>query len=146
ENVTRSTLSRVNASRPYDIYESMFYELLRKCKNFSPTAGVAPSFAFRNDLYALDATVIELCLNLFPWATFRKEKGAIKLHTLFNVRSQIPELIIESDGKVADIEMARHIELDKLTKGSIIVMDRGYIDYSWLFDIHQHHTFLLQDL
>jgi Transposase DDE domain/Domain of unknown function (DUF4372) len=140
-NVSRSTLSRVNESRPYDIYESLFYELLRKCQSL--TSRAVSQFTFKNDLYALDATVIELCLNLFPWATFRKEKGAIKLHTLFNVRSQIPELIIESDGKVTDIEMARHVDLGKLVRGSIIVMDRGYIDYSWLFDIHQHHHFFV---
>jgi len=144
-NVSRSTLSRVNESRPYDIYESLFYELLKKCRSFSANVSET-SFTFRNDLYALDATVIELCLNLFPWATFRKEKGAIKLHTLFNVRSQIPELIIESDGRVADIEMARYIDLNKLTRGSIIVMDRGYIDYSWLFDIHRHHQFFVTRL
>ncbi len=139
--VSRSTLSRGNRDRPYDIFESLFYELLKKCQDLSP--GTASKFTFKNDLYALDSTTIDLCLKLFPWATFRKAKGAIKLHTLFNVRDQIPELIIESDGKTSDIEVARLIDLDQLTKGSIITIDRGYIDYTFLNDIHKEgHTFV----
>ncbi len=142
-SVSRSNLSRINADRPYDIFESLFYELLKKCQNLS--CETASTFTFKNDLYALDSTTINLYLKLFPWATFRKEKGSIKLHTLFNVRSQIPELIIESDGKVTDIEMARHAPLDQLTKGSIITIDRGYVDYSFLHDIHEHeHTFVIR--
>jgi len=141
--VSRSTLSRGNRDRPYDIFESLFYELLNKCQNLSIGRTSKLPFAFKNDLYALDATVIDLCLNLFPWASFRKTKGAIKLHTLFNVRSQIPELIIESDGKTHDIEVARLIDLEKLSKGSVITIDRAYIDYTFLNDIHKHeHTFV----
>jgi len=67
-------------------------------------------------------------LNLFPWAHFRTEKGAIKLHTLFNVRDQIPELILVTDGKGADITLARKMDLTKLAIGSIITFDRGYND------------------
>lgn len=141
KSVSKSTLSRANANRPYEIFESLFYELLKKCENFS--SGTASQFTFKNDLYALDATVINLCLTMFPWAHFRKEKGAIKLHTLFNIRSQIPELIIESDGKTHEIEIARFIELDKLARGSTIVMDKAYIDYVFLNDIHKsHHSFV----
>ena len=143
EGVSKSTLARTNHNRPYDIFESLFYELLKKCQNFS--SGTASAFNFKNDLYALDSTTINLCLSLFPWASFRKAKGAVKLHTLFNVRSQIPELIIESDGKTSDINMARYIKLDKLAKGSIITMDRAYNDYSFMNDIHKHgHTFVIR--
>lgn len=142
QTVGKSTLARANEGRPYEIYESMFYKLLSKCKTFS--SGTA-SFTFQNDLYALDSTVVELCLNLFPWAHFRKAKGALKLHTLFNVRTQIPELIIESDGKTHDIEIARLIEWDKYAAGSIFVMDRAYIDYAWLHDIQKHgHAFVVR--
>lgn len=138
--VARSTLADANEKRPYGIYESLFYELLKKCKGFS--FGTA-SFSFENDLYAMDATTINLCLSLFPWAHFRAEKEAIKLHTLFNVRSQIPELIHVTDGKGADITMTRKIDLRKLAFGSIITFDRGYNDYAFLYSIHKaKHTFV----
>jgi hypothetical protein len=139
--ISKSTLSRAMRNRPYEIFESLFYELLKKCQGLS--FGTASPFTFKNNLYALDSTVIDLCLNLFPWAHFRKEKGALKLHTLFNIRSQIPELIIESDGKTHDIEAARLIDWDEYAKGSIFVADRAYIDYNWLYDIHSHeHIFV----
>lgn len=142
ENVSKSTIARANQNRPYDIFESLFYELLKRCRIFS--SGTA-SFQVENDLYGLDATVIDLCLSLFPWAHFRKEKGALKLHVLLNIKTQIPELIIESDGKTHEMEIARLINWEALVKGSIIVMDRAYTDYGFLFDIHQHdHTFVVR--
>jgi len=97
--------------------------------------------AFKNDLYALDASVIDLCLNLFPWAKFRTEKGAIKLHTMLNIRSQIPEFIHITEGNVADITMAREIDFTKYPKGSIFVFDRGYNDYAFFYKIKKagHH-------
>lgn len=140
ETVARSTLATANEKRPYGIYEFLFYELLKKCKGFS--FGTA-SFSFDNELYAIDSTTIDLCLSLFPWAHFRTEKGAIKLHTLFNVRSQIPELILVTDGKKADITMAKKMNLQKLGSGSIITFDRGYNDYAFLYSIKQsNHTFV----
>ena len=142
ETVARSTLGAANKKRPYSIYESLFYELLKKCQGFS--FGTA-SFSFENELYAIDSTTIDLCLSFFPWAHFRKEKGAIKLHTLFNVRNQIPELILVTDGKEADITMAKKMDLKRLSLGSIITFDRGYIDYSFLHEIHEaKHTFVVR--
>ena len=134
----RSTLSAANSKRPCSIYESLFYKVLERCQKLG--SGTA-SFSFRNDLYAIDASVIDLCLNLFPWAKFRKEKGAIKLHALFNVRSQIPELIRITNGKVADITAIKNIDLSKYTKGSIFVFDKGYTDYSFFWKIKKagHH-------
>jgi hypothetical protein len=140
ETVARSTLGAANKKRPYEIYESLFYELLKKCKGFS--FGTA-AFSFENDLYAIDATTINLCLSLFPWARFRTEKGAIKLHTLFNIRNQIPELILVTDGKGADITLAKKMNLQELAVGSIITFDRGYNDYGFLYSIQQaKHTFV----
>lgn len=141
--VSRSTLARANNHRPYEIFESLFYELLKTCRIFS--SGTASQFRFENALYALDATVIDLCLALFPWAHFRKEKGALKLHTLLNVRTQIPELIIESDGRTHEMDIARIIDLERLARGSIIVMDRAYVDYAFLHDIgRQGHFFVVR--
>jgi len=138
ETAAKSTLARANEKRPYHIYESLFYEVLRKCGNLG--SGTA-SFSFKNDLYALDSTTIDLCLSLFPWAKFRTAKGAIKLHTLFNVRSQIPELITITDGKTNDIKPAHLIDFSSFPKGTIFVFDRGYNDYSLLQKIKNagHH-------
>lgn len=138
ETAAKSTLARANEKRPYQIYESLFYEVLKKCgKLVSGTA----SFSFKNDLYALDSTTIDLCLSLFPWAKFRTQKGAMKLHTLFNVRSQIPTLITITDGKTNDIRPAHLIDFSAFPKGTIFVFDRGYNDYSLIRKIKDagHH-------
>lgn len=138
ETAAKSTLARANEKRPYQIYESLFYEVLKKCGNLS--SGTA-RFSFKNDLYALDSTTIDLCLALFPWAKFRTEKGAIKLHTLFNVRSQIPTLVTITEGKINDVPPAHLIDFSSFAKGTIFVFDRGYNDYSLLQKIKDagHH-------
>ena len=142
-SVTKSTLARANEGRPYDIYEALFYKLLEKCENLS--SGTASKFIFKNDLYALDSTTIDLSLNLFPWAHFRKSKGALKLNTLFNVRSQIPEMIIVTDGKTHDSMLLDYVEWETFPIGSIFVMDKAYIDYSELYTIDQNkHTFVVR--
>ena len=91
-------------------------------------------------VYALDASTIDLCLSLFPWARFRKTKGAIKLHTLLNLRGNIPEFIHISDGKLHDVNV-----LDILIPeaGSIYVMDRGYVDFKRLYALHQATAFFV---
>ncbi|MBI4994866.1 IS4 family transposase [Candidatus Peregrinibacteria bacterium] len=138
ETAAKSTLARANEKRPYRIYESLFYEVLKKCQMLR--SGTA-SFSFKNDLYALDSTTIDLCLSIFPWAKFRREKGAIKLYTLFNVRSQVPELIMMTEGKTNDIPSAHEIDFAAFPKGSIFVFDRGYNDYTLLRKIKEagHH-------
>lgn len=142
ENISRNTLAHANANRPWNIYESLFYAMLKKCQEFS--FGTA-SFSFQNELYAIDSTTVDLCLTLFPWAHFRTAKGAIKLHTLFNVRSQIPELVIVTDGKVADITAMRDMDLSGFPKGTIFVFDRGYTDYGFLWKIKEAgHFFVIR--
>lgn len=134
ETVARSTLAEANGKRSAQIFESFFYTFLQECLCFS--TDTAKDFSFENPLYAIDSTTIRLCLSLFPWAKFRKKKGAIKLHVLLNIRSQIPELITISTGKEADIKAAWQIDLMLLPDGSILVMDRGYVDYAFLYKIH----------
>jgi hypothetical protein len=139
KTVARNTLSNANKKRPAQVYESLFYKLLEKCKGFSFES--KNQFSFRNDLQAIDASTVDLCLSIFPWAKFRTAKGAIKLHTTFNIRSQIPEVVIITDGKCADITAAREIDLTQFPKGTIFVFDRGYNDYSFLRKIKDagHH-------
>jgi hypothetical protein len=138
ETAAKSTLASANKKRPAKIYESLFYEVMKKCQELS--FGTA-SFSFKNPLYAMDASVIDVCLSVFPWAKFRETKGAIKLHALFNVRSQIPEFIQITDGKTHDLIPARELDLSNFPKGSIFVFDRGYNDYDLIWKIKQagHH-------
>lgn len=138
KTAAKSTLAKANEKRSYQIYKSLFYRVLEKCQKLS--FGTA-SFSFKNDLYALDSSTIDLCLSLFPWAKFRKEKGAIKLHALLNVRSQIPEFIKITDGKTNDLKPAHSIDFLKYPKGSIFVFDRAYNDYGFLKKIKDagHH-------
>ena len=112
--------------RDYQIFEKLFYALLSRCRDITPEN----KFHFNNPLYSFDATTIELCLSLFDWAKYSTLKGALKIHTLLNNRTAIPELITITDGKVADITVAKQTSLN-LEKGSIIVFDRAYLDYRW---------------
>ena len=137
-SVARSTLAYANENRPCEIYESLFYALLRKCKSLS---GTAQKFSFRNDIHAIDSTTVDLCLSVFDWAKFRKRKGDIKIHVDFNVRDQIPEVAVITNGKTADVRFLQDLDLDKYPKGTIFVFDRAYIDYKLLNKIKKagHH-------
>jgi transposase len=127
-SVARSTIAYANEHRSYQIYESLFYVLLEKCRALTPKR----RFSFRNELRAIDSTTIDLCLSVFPWARFRQEKGAIKLHTSLDVRSQIPDLVELTDGKVHDLTAMKRMDLSQFPKGTIFVIDRGYYDLALL--------------
>ena len=122
--VSRSSLSRVNESQPYELYEALFAKLLARCQSRAPKH----PFKFKNKLYSLDASTIDLCLSVFPWAKFRATKGAVKLHVGLDHDGFLPAFVAITDGKTHDITAARAL---KLPKGSIVVMDRGYNDYAW---------------
>lgn len=122
----RSSVSDANGRRNYQIFEKLFYSLLSQCREITPEK----KFDFDNPLYTFDASVISLCLSVFDWAKYSKTKGALKLHLLLNNRTAIPELINITEGKTADITAIKQMSLN-LEKGSILVFDRGYIDYQW---------------
>lgn len=124
--VAKSTLSYANNNRDYRIFEKLFYSLLTQCEEIVPDR----KFRFKRPLYSFDSTTIQLCLNLFDWAQYRKTKGALKIHTLLNNRTGIPELINISNGKKGDVTAIKEMDLN-LEKGSILVFDRAYVDYSW---------------
>jgi len=141
-SVARNTLAHANGKRSWEIFESLFYSLLKKCQNL--TFGTA-EFSFKNELYALDATVIDLCLSLFPWAKFRKRKGAVKIHALLNIRSQIPEFLVITDGKVHEVSIAKNMDFSQFPPESIFVVDRGYTDYELLQAIKKAgHYFVIR--
>lgn len=135
--VKRSTLSNANNRRNYRIFESIFYTMLDKTMQLTPKH----KFKFKNPLYSMDSTTISLCLSVFDWAKYRKKKGAIKLHVKFRHKGNIPEFLSITDGKCSDIKAARG-SVDFLPD-SIIVMDKGYIDFKWLYSLNDKGVFFV---
>lgn len=119
---TKSTLSYANARRPWQLYQALFYQLLQKCRSIAP----GKKFRFKNRLLSMDATVVDLCLNMFPWAKFRRTKGAVKLHLLLDHDGYLPVFAHITTGSVHEVKIAQHLSLPK---GSIVAIDRGYTDY-----------------
>lgn len=119
----KSTLSYANAHRPWEMFQDLFYVTLDQCKMAAPGKH---KFRFKNKLLSLDSTTITLCLSLFPWAKFRRTKGAVKLHLLLDHDGYMPDYAYISNGKKHDVTIARKLSL---SPGSIITMDRAYNDY-----------------
>jgi hypothetical protein len=123
----KSTLSYANGHRPAKLYEDLFYTAL---KRFRDEEGLGPrkkKFRFKNKLLSLDSTTISLCLELFPWAKFRKAKGGVKAHVLLDHDDYLPLYVLITEAKRSDVKMA---DAFTLNRGSIVVMDRGYNDYA----------------
>ena len=140
KTVAKSSISDANNKRSYQIFEKLFYALLEQCKDVT----MNKEFKFNNPLYSFDSTTINLCLSIFDWAKYRKEKGALKIHMLLNNRTTIPELLTISDGKKADITAIKEMSLSsKLRKGSILVFDRAYIDYQWWNKLDEDKIFFV---
>ncbi|WP_411727831.1 IS4 family transposase [Methyloglobulus sp.] len=122
--ITRSSLARLNSRQPASCYEALFYQLYNRCAKHAPQHG----FRFKNPLYALDASLIDLSLKLFPWSHYALGKGAMKLTVGLDLRGHLPAFVTVTESKKADSECAK---LLTLPKGGIIVCDRGYNDYGW---------------
>ena len=122
--LSRSNLSRINDGKPYALYEALFGKLLSRCQGVVPGHG----FRFSHPLYSLDASTIDLCLSVFPWADLRTTKGAIKLHVGLNHAGYLPEFVTVTEGKKHDVTVGRTLEFPK---GSIVAVDKGYNDYAW---------------
>jgi len=119
----RSTLSYANEHRPWQLYERVFYQLLDRCQQLDVGKH---RFRFKNKLFSLDATVIELCASLFDWAKFRQTKGAVKLHLLLDHDGYLPVFAHITDGRVHEVKVAQAMTFPP---GSIVAIDKGYIDY-----------------
>jgi len=135
----RSTLSYANAHRPWQLFEEVFMQLLGRCQGI---ASPKP-FRFKNKLYSLDATVIDLCLEIFDWAKFRRAKGAIKLHLLLDHDGCLPCFGVITEGKTHEIRVARTLDWPK---GSIVAIDRGYMDYAFLDSLTERDIFFVTRL
>ena len=126
--VSHSTLADANRERDWRIYYDLAQQLIRRARALYQNE--ATGLELQETVYALDSTTIDLCLNLFPWARFRRTKGAIKLHTLLDLRGSIPAFISISQGKKADVRILDELVLEP---GSFYVMDRGYVDFRRLY-------------
>jgi len=137
-NVSRNTLANANKVRDWRIYSDFAQMLIRKARRLYSNE----SFGVELDqtVYALDSTTIDLCLSLFPWAIFRKRKGAVKMHTLLDLRGSIPTVVIITHGRVHDVNILDHLIIEA---GAMYIMDRGYLDFARLFMIHQTSGFFV---
>jgi hypothetical protein len=136
--VARSTLADANEARDWRIYADFAQELIGTAKALYATEPFGVDLAAT--VYAFDSTTIDLCLALFPWARFRQHKGAIKLHTLLNLRGNIPEVVTISDGKWHDVKA---LDLLLPLAGAYYVLDRGYLDFARLYRFHQAAAFFV---
>lgn len=134
--VSRNTLAKANENRDWRIYADFAQVLIARARPLYADEDLG--IELDNTAYALDATTIDLCLSLFPWARFRRAKGAVKLHTLLDLRGSIPTFIHVSDGKMADV---RVLDILIPEPGSFYSMDRGYLDFARLHALHQAKAF-----
>ncbi len=138
EPVRRATLADANEGRDWRIYADLAHRLIGQARVLY--ADEELGIDLQNTVYALDSTTIDLCLAMFPWARFRAAKGAVKMHTLLDLRGNIPSFVHISDGKMHD---GHALDLLPVEAGAIYVMDRGYVDFVRLFTLHQAGAFFV---
>jgi hypothetical protein len=136
--IARSTLADANEKRDWRIYQDFAHILIHHARKLYCKDSFGATL--NETVYALDSTTIDLCLSLFPWAKFRTQKGAVKMHTLLDLRGNIPSFIAITDGKVHDVNI---LDMLIIEPGSFYIMDRGYIDFERLFHIQESHGFFV---
>ncbi|MGH9778149.1 MAG: IS4 family transposase [Candidatus Acidiferrales bacterium] len=122
---TRSTLAYANTHRPWQLYQTVFEDLLKSCQELAATK--KRRFRFKHPLRSLDTSIIELCVKVFDWARFQRTKGAVKLHLQLDHQGCLPCWALVTDGDTNDVRIAQKLEF---SPGTIVVMDRGYLDYA----------------
>ena len=133
----RSTLAYANAHRPWPLYQAVFERLLERCRD----AYRGPrKFRFKNKLLSLDATMIELCVSVFDWAKYQRTKGAVKLHLVLDHDGYLPSMVVLTDGRAFETTVVRHFTFEP---GTIVVVDRGYLDYQWYADMTARGVFVV---
>lgn len=139
---TKSNLSYQNQHRTHKVFESVFYDLLKKLE---PSLKKRKRYArrIRRKIYIIDASIIPLCLSLFQWAKYRTKKGAVKIHAVLDYDTSLPSYLAIGEGKEHDINVARSITLPS---GSVLVGDRAYVDYEWLFNLDSTEVFFVTRL
>jgi hypothetical protein len=131
EAPNKSTLSYANAHRPAAMFEDLFMKTLGRFRSLGALGSGRHKFRFKNQLYSMDSTLISLCLSMFPWAKYRRAKGGVKAHVLISHNDYMPSFVHISDGKKADVKVARLLDM---RPDSIVAMDRAYNDYQLFSD------------
>ncbi len=121
----KSSLSYVNEHRPWELYKTVFENLLKKCHN---AARGTKKFRFKNKLLSLDSTSIDLCASVFDWAKYKRTKGAVKIHLLLDNEGYLPTFACITNGNIHDVTVGRTLRFEA---GTIVVFDKGYVDYTW---------------
>ena len=133
----RSTLAYANEHRPWQLYEKLFYQILGRCQQLQFGKR---TFRFKNRLFSLDASIIPLCASLFDWAKYRRTKGAVKLHLLLDHDGYLPVFARVTTGKIHEVRIARTLNFPA---GSIVVVDKGYVDFSLFWSWNQGGVFFV---
>lgn len=136
KNVTRSNLAKANLNRDSKMFEEYAYYLV----GIARTNVTDKEFKFKGQAYAFDSSTIDLCLAVFWWAKFRKKKGGIKLHTLFDINTQIPTFVHITNASVHDVNAMDYLGYES---GAYYIFDRGYVDYARLFKITRHNAYFV---
>lgn len=136
--ISRNNIAHANETRDWRIYADFAQILINRAKVLYANEQLGADL--KSTVYALDSTTIDLCMSLFPWAHFRKTKSAIKLHTLMNLRGYIPEFIYISEAKMHDVNI---LDLIIPSPGTYYIMDRAYLDFKRLYDLHQKRAFFV---
>lgn len=134
--LARSTLSRLNTEQPCELYEELFGKLYAQCQQIAPRHG----FRFKNPLYSLDASVIQLSLKVFPWADYQRTKGGMKLHLALNHGGYIPAFGVITRARVHEAPVAHRF---RFPRGSVVVFDRGFVDYGWYKSLNEQGVFFV---
>lgn len=137
---SRSTLAYANEHRPWELYQTVFEQLLARC---SSVAVGKKKFRFKNKLLSLDSTSIDLCATIFDWAQYKRTKGAVKLHLLLDNEGYLPCFACITDGKKHDVTIGRTL---RFAPGTIVVFDKGYVDYRWWQEISEAGAFFVTRL
>jgi hypothetical protein len=138
EAPSRSTLAYANEHRPWQLYQTVFEQLLGKCQALAKSE--KRKFRFKNKLMSLDASVIDLCAEVFDWAKFKQTKGAVKLHLLLDHQGYLPSYAVITEGRTHEIRVARQIRFEPET---VLVFDRGYTDYEWFRELTEKRVWFV---
>jgi len=140
ETPKKSTLAYANQNRPWELYQTVFGQLLEKCQMEVAARGGRNKFRFKNKLMSLDGSIIDLSATMFDWAKYRRTKGAIKLHLLLDHNGYLPSFAVVTEGRRSELEVARSLRLEP---GTILVIDRGYNDYDWFAEMTREGVFFV---
>jgi hypothetical protein len=134
---SHSTLSYANRNRPWELFQNVFYGTLGKCRL---ELGDKTKFRFKNPVLSIDSSVVTLCLEMFPWATWSRQKGAVKLHLTLNHAGYMPEALVITTGTYSELTIARR---QRYAKGTILIMDRGFLHFEWFRRLNEDGVFFV---